>query len=144
MSCEHRIRACLLVSLTFLVGCGDGLPQRVPVSGVVLVDGQPATSGTIEFAPVSGGRGAAGEIGSDGRFTMTTFKPGDGCTLGDHKVTINSYKDLAGNTRHWLLPKKYAVPATSPLVFTVKATTDDAKFELTWNGKKGPEIERYD
>jgi hypothetical protein len=144
MSCHYFRVICLLAGLASLAGCGDGLPKRVPVSGVVLIDGQPATSGTVEFAPVSGGRVAAGDIGSDGRFTMTTFKTGDGCTLGDHKVTINSYKDFPGNTRHWLLPKKYAIPGTSPLQISVQESTDSAKFELSWNGKKAPEIERYD
>jgi hypothetical protein len=133
-----------LVGLVLLTGCGDGLPKRVPVSGIVMIDGLPAAAGTIEFAPVSGGRTAAGEIGSDGRFTMTTFKPGDGCTIGDHKVTIHSYKDVTGNTRHWLLPKKYAVPGTSPLQISVREPTDNAKFELSWEGKPGPMVERYD
>jgi hypothetical protein len=144
LSCKCYALVGLLANLAVLAGCSDGLPKRVPVSGIVLVDGQSATSGTIEFAPVSGGRVAAGEIGSDGRFTLTTFKPGDGCTIGDHKVTINSYKDLAGNIRHWLLPKKYAIPGTSPLVISVQEATANAKFELSWNGRKGPEIERYD
>jgi hypothetical protein len=144
MSFKYCGVICLLAGLVALAGCGDGLPKRVPVSGVVLIDGQPATSGTVEFAPVSGGRVAAGEIGSDGRFTMTTFKAGDGCTLGDHMVTIKSYKDVTGNTRHWLLPKKYAIPGTSPLQISVHEATDSAKFELSWEGKQGPTVERYD
>lgn len=124
-------------------GCSDSLPNRVPVSGRVTIDGQPVTSGWVRFAPLSGGRTATGQILQDGSFVMTTYTKADGCTLGSHRVTIESYQDVNGTTRHWLLPKKYAIPSTSGLEFRVDEATDSAQFELTWNGKKGPEIERY-
>src|SRR2546423_15364544 len=33
----------LIGALAACVGCGDGRPARVPVSGIVLIDGQPLT-----------------------------------------------------------------------------------------------------
>ena len=54
-------------------GCGDGRPERVPVAGVVLIDGEPLTSGNIKFVPKDG-RPSAGKIGPDGRFNLDLLR----------------------------------------------------------------------
>ena len=128
--------ACLLT----LSGCFDGLPQRVPVSGTVLIDGKPLTKGSIMVIPM-GERPAGASIGPDGRFTLTTYEPNDGVITGTHYVTVFSTEHLNDRETRWLAPKKYGDPQTSGLSVTIDGPTDDLIINLTWDGKK-PFVER--
>lgn len=123
-----------------LSGCGDGRPTRVPVSGKVLIDGQPVTKGSIRFHEENG-RPATGGINSNGTFILTTFEKGDGCTPGEHRVSVISYDEPAG-MRRWFVPKKYAKPEESGISKSIEGPTDSLLIELTWNGQTGPEIEK--
>lgn len=127
--------------LVVSVGCNDGLPRRVPVSGKVTIDGEPLTSGSIRFKP-SEGRVATGSIGSDGSYLLSTYEPGDGCVPGTYCVTVHAFEDLSDTTRRWLAPKNYAMPKSSGLTATIDQPTDSLDFELTWGGQKGPFVER--
>ena len=74
-------------------------------------------------------KGAGGEIKPDGRFEMTTIKPGDGVLPGRYKVTIRcltNYADPGSLT----IPKKYADLSTTPLVVTIDTARSDLVFEL--------------
>ncbi|MEQ8847725.1 hypothetical protein [Botrimarina sp.] len=72
--------------MSAIVGCESG-PEIAPVSGRVLLDGEPLPFGFVRFHPVSG-QPAQGEIGSDGGFTMSTVSPGDGAPVGRHRVSV--------------------------------------------------------
>src|SRR5262249_41913076 len=79
----------------YLLGSGEqqaaDLPGRFPVSGMILIDGQPLAAGTIVFHPTDPqGRRATGVI-QDGRYAMTTVDPNDGALPGTYKVTIESH-----------------------------------------------------
>jgi hypothetical protein len=124
--------ASAIISLT---GCGDGRPTRVPVSGRVLIDGQPLDSGNIRVHPAAN-RPASAKIEADGRFTLSTYEFGDGCVLGEHPVTVTSMKMLNANTVRWLAPKKYAGGDTTDLRIDVSEATDSAEINLTWAGGK--------
>ncbi len=80
-----------LVGMT-LVGCGgSGLPT-VPVTGQVLVDGQPMEGVSVVFNPVdAGGRAASGVTDAEGKFTLTTEVNGDGALPGSYKVAVSKY-----------------------------------------------------
>jgi hypothetical protein len=131
----------LLASASLAIpGCGDGRPVRVPVSGKVLIDGQPVTKGSIQFHE-DDGRPARGSIGSDGSFTLTTFDEGDGCTPGNHRVSVISCDEPPG-MRRWFIPKRYSKPEESGIVTSIDGPTDSIRIDLTWNGKMGPEIEK--
>jgi len=59
----------------------------------VTIDDQPLGGGRVVFAPISrdgvhAGKVAFGDIQSDGTFTLTTYRPGDGAIVGDHWVTL--------------------------------------------------------
>jgi hypothetical protein len=116
-------------------GCSDGRPTRVPVSGRVLIDGQPLASGNIRFHSQSH-RPASAKINPDGTFTLSTYEFGDGCVEGEHPVSINGSQLINPKTMRWLAPKKYASPATSELEYNVTGPTDQAEFHLTWDGGK--------
>jgi hypothetical protein len=138
------IHSVVATSLAATIGCNDPLPERVPVSGRVTIDGQPVSFGNIRFAPAAGGRVAMSHISADGGFQLTTYKSGDGCTLGQHAVTVSSFKDLSDTIRHWHVPKKYSQLATSSLEVKIDGPSDLLHLELTWDGKKGPVVEQRD
>ena len=114
-------------------GCGRG-PQVVPVSGVVEVDGVPLKSGAITVVP-DDGRAASGTIGTDGRFTLTTFVPGDGALLGRHRVVVTAHEDIGRMKLRWLVPAACRDIASTPLVLEVKGRTSDARVSISTDGK---------
>jgi hypothetical protein len=118
----------------FLVGCGDGRPKRVPVSGRVTIDGKPLPAGFIQVCPANQ-RVATGNIGPDGRFQLTTFDPNDGCVVGKHPVAVSG-REVKGNALLWHAPKKYSNMDTSELQVEVTGPTDNVEINLTWDGGK--------
>lgn len=129
-------RASLAIAglLLLAVGCSKG-PEIVPVSGQVLIDGKPLTHGFVQVAP-KGFRAASGKIGPDGRFTLTTLKPGDGCLVGTHPAAVIATESINAGSQRWHAPKKYQDFATSGLTVTVTGPTDSLTIELTWDGGK--------
>lgn len=79
--------------LTMLVGCGPAA-GLAPVSGVVTIDGKPYPGGKVVFSPTAkegetvAGQSSFGRPGADGRFTLSTFAPGDGALIGTHTVSL--------------------------------------------------------
>jgi hypothetical protein len=77
----------LLVLLTS--GCsGPEGPMRIPVSGRVMLDGQPLTAGVVRFIPAEGvtGPGAATQV-TNGEFC---FSDDDGPIAASHRVEIEA------------------------------------------------------
>ena len=119
-------------------GCGGGRPERVPVSGQILLDGRPldgADLARIHIVP-DNARPAIGKVDKEGRFSLTTFEDNDGCVPGKHRAAVIYNTPLGERGIRWLLPKKYADPLTSDLMVTINGPTDDLKIELTWAGGK--------
>lgn len=77
----------LLIACVF-VGC-DRNPPTYPVSGKIhFPSGSPVRMGTIETKSRELGINARGKIETDGSFTLTTFKPGDGAVAGLHDCVV--------------------------------------------------------
>ena len=98
-----------------LVGCaGSHELETATVRGLVTIDGSPLKSGMVYFNPMSG-RGARGEIRSDGSFELTTYQDGDGAIVGEHKVFVIAIDEAAtaieatGPVKS-LVPPKYKQP----------------------------------
>jgi hypothetical protein len=121
------------ILLATVLGCGDGRPARVPVSGRVLIDGKPLETGFIQVYP-AGNRPASSPIAADGRFTLTTFDENDGCMIGIHRVAVQPQKVINATTTKWFAPKKYTNRVTSGLTLEVTGPTDKAEINLTWQG----------
>jgi hypothetical protein len=127
-----------------------------PVSGRVTYDGKSVSQGRIMFYPASG-RMAVGQLGPDGRYTLTTLKPGDGALLGSHRVAIEATrvgpgtyqapksleeelewsrkgapggKILVAGKVEWLVPQKYSRAETSGLTTTVGSGPNEINFDL--------------
>ena len=121
--------------LFLCLGCGDGRPARVAVSGQVLIDGEPLQQGNIKIVP-EGARPSAGTIAEDGRFTLTCYDGNDGVVPGTHRVQISASELLDGSKVKWWAPKKYSDFRRSELVYEISEATDDLKIEITWDGGK--------
>jgi hypothetical protein len=142
-----RLSAAILVLLA--AGCGGpSRPETVALSGRVTYQGKPVTCGEIMFYPEQG-RPAAGAIGPDGSYRLTTFVSGDGATPGRYRVTIlavrvtggapaKSFEDEARggggaprNVTEWLVPEKYSRLETTPLKAEVTRDSKTIDFNLT-------------
>lgn len=135
----------LALAAVVFPGCGEGRPDTAPVSGRVLLNGEPVPDASVTFIP-EGGRSANGVTDAQGQFQLTTFQEGDGAILGEHTVTVTplagdvpeeipddySYTDSGQNGSGKNngsgqaggpspIPSRYADPATSNLTFTVEA-----------------------
>jgi len=134
--------ALLFASLVALAVVGCGGPKIVPVSGTITIDGQPLTTGHVFVMPKDG-RAASGTIDKQGRFTLSTNDPGDGCLLGTHLVTVTA-KEYSSPTRvKHLIPTKYSDPQSSETTVTIDGPTDKLQIALTWAGGK-PYVQTFD
>jgi hypothetical protein len=134
---------CLALAVVFLAtGCGSGSAVPVaPVGGLVTIGGKPVGGGQIMFVPTSAGPTAMGVIGADGRYSLTTFKRGDGAVLGAHEVMIESLPDVSTTMPEDILvtkkaapppeiPQKYNLPGKSGLSATVTSGSNAVDFAL--------------
>ena len=124
-----------------IAGCAKRDRSLVPVSGKVLIDGQPLTKGFVRFVPAKG-RVSSGKIQSDGTFKLTCFKEGDGAHIGLNRIEVGSTEILSPTKIKWFAPKIYGSAATSGLAMEVKEATSEAVIELKWGSVKGPFVEQ--
>jgi hypothetical protein len=75
-----------------LTGCGSGQMDVTYVSGKVTYQDQPLTAAVIHFVPESG-PAASGKLDEDGKYELTTYSPGDGAVVGNHKVYFSISSD---------------------------------------------------
>jgi hypothetical protein len=128
----NRFVLVLLIAFSSCCGCSRA-PAIVPISGQVLIDGVPLTTGLITIY-VEGYRGVVSSLDKDGRFILTTKVPGDGCPVGEHTITVQSMEVLPNETiKHWI-PGKYAQQKTSELKVKIDQPNDNLIINLTWKG----------
>lgn len=116
--------------LAAIPGC-DKRPARVPVSGQVLIDGQPLKHGSVMFVPENG-RSSMGVLDESGRFSLTCFTPNDGALMGNHQVQVMATERVDDYTSRIHAPKKYGGTATSGITKEITGPTDSVIIELTW------------
>jgi len=118
---KARFFCAMMLTCFAVAGCGgQGL---VKTGGMVkFEDGSPVTGGGIAFETST--YQAAGAIHSDGSYTLSSLKPGDGLPPGEYKVTVNwSESSDSGKTTYYV----------DPLFGDPKTTTLSA--EVTKGGK---------
>lgn len=145
MSARSQRKSALLLLCLFLVqvvsiGCGDGRPKRMLVSGQVLIDGEPLTFGYIRFVP-QGARPSGGQLDEQGRFTLSCYEKNDGIIPGVHRVEVDAAESLSSTKVKWHAPKKYFRYTNSGLTQEIDESTDSLVIQLTWDGGK-PFVER--
>ena len=126
--------AALLVATCF-TGCSDGRPEIVPVSGQVLIDGEPLTYGFVRFSP-GDGRVSMGRLDENGRFRLTCYESGDGAIVGTHRIAILTHEVIGNAKIKWHAPSKYANYATSGLTQEISQPTDSIVINLTWGDEE--------
>jgi len=119
---------CCSLALLFL-GCGGDQPETVPVTGKVLLDGQPLTKGTVITTP-DAGKGATGAIQPDGTFELSTYGDEDGALVGTHRAAVVAREPSTATGPEappgkLLLPQKYTDGMTSGLTIEVTADGDN-------------------
>lgn len=121
-SVRSRQGKCYLAMLLLLgttLGCSDGVayPETAPIKGVVSYKDQPLADANVSFIPESG-RPATGTTNGQGEFELTTFRPGDGAVLGEHRVLIEKSSqtstDLYAEVK-LAVPKVYTQLKSTPL-----------------------------
>lgn len=121
-----------LAACAALVGCSAekfpaSIGQTYEVKGqVLLADGKPLAKGRVTFLPTDPKVvPASGEIGPDGRFSLTTKAADDGALPGEYKVRIEPAApvDPKRPTKP-PYPIKYIDEDSSGLVATVKAESN--------------------
>lgn len=132
---SHFVWLALVCCLLTAMGCGDGRPGRVPISGQILIDGKPLEKALVRFVP-SEGRSSLGQTDSDGRFTLTCYEKNDGATLGKYRVSIIALTSLSGDRVLARVPKKYTTADTSELEVEIQEARDDVEIKITWDGGK--------
>lgn len=129
-------RLALFTAVLLLAGgCSPAGPVFLPVTGRVLYDGKPLTTGRVIFRPDAGrGNGwsgeANGELNDQGSYTL---KSGDrvGVPAGWYTVVVFSMKDP--NTQkppEWLIPTRYTDPTRSGLWVEVKDNQGPEAYEV--------------
>jgi hypothetical protein len=129
------VSAVLVAVLGLVVGCGDANLGRV--RGTVTLDGQPLEGAMVTFAPVEGGRPAAGRTDARGRYQLVYSRDAGGAMIGEHLVTITTYDERPGeNGEDQIIAER--VPARynakSELKRTVEAGSNEINFELESEG----------
>jgi hypothetical protein len=121
-------------------------PKLVPVHGVVRYNGKPLDAARVTFAHAATGVSAYGVTDAEGKFTLTSFEPGDGAPPGKYQVAVSKAQETVhrpanggppvfrpgGAPRpHWLIPPRYANLATSKLTADVgEAGSDEIILDL--------------
>ena len=86
---NRSVFVCAALVLT-LLGCGgESGPLKVPVTGVVTLDGQPVPQGQIVLSDAAGVTGSSGGDIREGRFSVKS-------TTGSKKVSISSMQVVPG------------------------------------------------
>ena len=113
--------AVLAVLLPLLTGCGG--PQVTQVTGrVTLADGKVPAGVYVMFMDDVNKRSPSGMVGADGRYTLTTEKPGDGALPGVYKISFGPASPADSNDPTPPTPfhAKYLSASTSGLEREVK------------------------
>lgn len=126
-------------------GCGSN-SNVVPVSGIVLLDGQPLVGASVNTQPMASsgdepGSGSFGKTDADGRYTLELVDPPmAGACIGEHRVTITQQDGVEYRSTDELVvptgppwPKQYSNGSLRLTVPPEGMTTAD--FELTLKGK---------
>jgi hypothetical protein len=139
---HSSLAAATLVLLT-LSACSSGGPEPTyPVHGLVTVGSNPLEGGSILFEPVEPSasgqvHSARGTIDDTGRYQLSTFGVGDGAVAGKfHVMVFEKEKQLSDDpnlVRTSIIPDKYHMPETTPLVREVKAEENVIDLEIAKN-----------
>ena len=126
--------AAAILGASLCAGCGDSGPTLAPVTGKVLLDGQPLATGHVVTQPTAG-RGAMGPIQADGSFTLSSGRE-PGALIGRHRVAVVAYEGTDSMSPEatqgkLLVPERYVAADTSGLTMDVVDGENTPTIELS-------------
>ena len=132
-----------------MVGC-SGADQVVPQRGIVTLNGQPLEGLRVTFFSTQNKTPASATTDEEGKFELTTFKPGDGVLRGEYLVVLASNApepqiDIpgapprpvvvdSGKKAGPAIHANYRSPQKTPLRVVVPAPEGTIKLELNKTG----------
>ena len=130
---------CLLASLVAIIGLGcskkDEIPETVPVSGKVTVDGNPVAAGQVSYLAFDKeqvtGAMSAGSIDPSGGYVIYTGGK-TGVPPGRYKVTVTPSMVPTADMKMPSVPfnTKFTDVAKTTLVVTVSANPPAGAYDL--------------
>jgi hypothetical protein len=120
--------------MTMTAGCGESKPELIPVTGKVMLDGQPAKEGGVVFHG-EGNLKMVGGIATDGTYKMMRNRD-EGVPPGTYRVTVfvtETPADAAGNPvdlPKTLSNKKFMDANSTPLTVTVQDSAPEGAYDL--------------
>lgn len=132
----------LVALLLAATGCSS--QKFYPVRGqIVFPDGKPVTGlegGSVIFeGTAADGKSfsAAGAIGADGRFELTTERPGDGAVAGKNRVMIQPQIVAPDKPPRRVILATYDSVTTSGIEIEVKPESNDVRITVEPVAGKG-------
>lgn len=131
---KHKLRMRhLWVPLLICVaaGCGKSRPEIAPVTGHVLLDGQPLETVDVVFQPVNGESPSTTRTDADGRYELLYKRGLMGARVGEHTVRIGFTSGIVKNPPN--IPEHYN--RQSELRSEVKSGRNEIDFDLKSDAK---------
>ena len=114
------------------------LPPTFPVRGRLLIGGWPAAGATLVFHPQGVDRSAprpTAKADAEGRYSLSTFKPGDGAPVGNYLVTVELRQMVRRGEDFELGPNqagaKYGRVTSTTLAAKIGEATAANKFDFS-------------
>jgi hypothetical protein len=135
---QRNLALLFLLGSLLLAGCGKGIavPSTVPVTGVVKYKGKPLQGIRVTLHSQTETAKPAfipsGQTGPDGKFKLSTGKPGNGAPPGTYVVTFDK-PEITGfvETEVDAFRGKYSDPAKSTWTVTIEKGENSLQpFEL--------------
>jgi hypothetical protein len=122
----------LFLAAFLVLGCKPG--ERGEVRGKVLLDGHPATAGTVTFLGADGKESKA-TIGHDGSFKVSDVAVGEARIAVANRSIPKGLRDPAGpgaksEPTTTVIPDRYKDPKTSKLTYRVTSGEQTYTIEL--------------
>ena len=130
------VGGCAAMAAILVAGCNSDI---VPVSGLVMLDGQPLVGAVVTFQPIRDSSsepptatGSVGQTDNDGRYSLRLVDPEQsGALVGEHTVSIST---ATGPTADGELPQGERVPEMwrdgSQRFHVPAGGTSEANFEI--------------
>jgi len=116
----NRYLAVWICALLLVGGCGEEVPQKYQVAGMVTFRDKVVPTGSITFAPRGGGKLVVTAIGQDGSYRLEALP-------GTYQVGVASVAEVAAGkagfeqrTQPSMLPDWYSYPGRSGIEVTVE------------------------
>ena len=141
---RNRLQAATLIaglgacfSLWLASGCSGGTERMSPVSGKVLVEGEPLKLGSVTFRPDASKQNESlhhptGDIDAEGNYEL--YSSGSkGAPLGWYKVLVfadGNPSPAPGSPSQWLHNEKYTAETTTDLSIEVVQQPAPGQYDL--------------